>query len=83
MDDCLVDMAAAADASVDPIATPTSAAPRALRSLIPSPQYMQVLPRPCNRAEPIYQQVPNSFWTPVFSSVKASLASLLMHMSKQ
>ena len=42
-------MVAAADASLAPIATPTSAAARAMRSLIPSPQYMQVLPKPCTQ----------------------------------
>ena len=37
---------AAAEASVEPTAMPTLAAPKAVRSLIPSPQYMQVLCRP-------------------------------------
>ena len=38
---------AAAEASEAPTAIPTSAAARAAKSLIPSPQYMQVFPKPC------------------------------------
>ena len=43
----VVEIVAAADASEAPMATPTSAAARAMRSLMPSPQYMQILPIPC------------------------------------
>ena len=44
---CLVETVAAAETSPAPMATPTSAAARAMRSLTPSPQYMHVLPSPC------------------------------------
>lgn len=44
---CLSEMGATAEASLEPMAMPTSAVARAAKSLMPSPQYMQVLPRPC------------------------------------
>ena len=44
---CGVETAAAMTASVAPIDMPTSAAARAARSLIPSPQNIVVFPRPC------------------------------------
>ena len=44
---CLVEKTAAADASLAPMATPTSAAAKAKRSFTPSPQYMHLLPKPC------------------------------------
>ncbi len=43
---CLSEMGATAEASLDPMAIPTSAAARAARSLMPSPQYMHVFPKP-------------------------------------
>lgn len=43
-----VDRDAATMASVAPTAMPTSAADRAARSLIPSPQNRVVLPKPCD-----------------------------------
>lgn len=46
MEECLSESVAAAEASVAPIAIPTSAAARAAKSLMPSPQYMQLLPKP-------------------------------------
>jgi len=43
---CLSEMGATAEASLEPMAIPTSAAARAARSLMPSPQYMHVFPKP-------------------------------------
>ncbi len=43
---CLSEMEAAAEASLEPMAMPTSAAAKAAISLMPSPQYMHVLPKP-------------------------------------
>ena len=43
---CLSEMGATAEASLDLMAMPTSAAARAARSLMPSPQYMHVFPKP-------------------------------------
>ena len=45
-DECLSDTEAAADAWLAPTAIPTSADAKATRSLMPSPQYMHVLPSP-------------------------------------
>ena len=42
-----MEMGATADASLEPMAMPTSAVARAAKSLMPSPQYMQVCPKPC------------------------------------
>ena len=44
---CLVEKLAAAETSPAPIATPTFAAAKAMRSLMPSPQYMHIFPKPC------------------------------------
>ncbi len=43
---CLSETEAAADAWLEPTAIPTSADAKATRSLMPSPQYMHVLPSP-------------------------------------
>ena len=45
-EECLSDTEAAADAWLEPTAIPTSADAKATRSLMPSPQYMHVLPSP-------------------------------------
>ena len=45
-EECLSETEAAADAWLEPTAIPTSADAKATRSLMPSPQYMHVLPRP-------------------------------------
>ncbi len=45
---CLVMTEAAAEASLEPTAMPTSAAARAAKSLMPSPQYIATLPNPCS-----------------------------------
>ena len=47
MEQRLVVTVEAAEASLDAMAMPTSAAAIAAKSLMPSPQYMQVLFRPC------------------------------------
>ena len=57
---CRVEMTAAAETSPAPMATPTSAVARAKRSLMPSPQYMQVLPSPCShQGNPSAQCMPS------------------------
>lgn len=70
MDELELEMVAAADASLEPTVMPTSAAPRAIRSLMPSPQYMQVFFKPCQATEHIPLQSHN------LVSIKVEKASL-------
>ena len=74
---CLVMTEAAAEASLELTAMPTSAAARAAKSFTPSPQYMATLPSPCSHQIRVYGlsfQYPRSACTDAIPTIHGHLA---------